>query len=105
MCRRGDVDEPIAICDLHRAAADHSKTGLSPGATTGKRIAVVGAGPAGLAAAWFLTAGGHQVTVYDAEAKPGGALRYLIPEFRLPAAVLDAELQPLWDAGVRFVEP
>jgi len=103
VCRRGDVDEPIAICDLHRAAADHSNAWLTRGASTGKRVAVVGAGPAGLAAAWFLTARGHQVTVYDTEPKPGGALRYLIPEFRLPASVLDAELEPLWEAGARFV--
>jgi pyruvate/2-oxoacid:ferredoxin oxidoreductase beta subunit/NADPH-dependent glutamate synthase beta subunit-like oxidoreductase/NAD-dependent dihydropyrimidine dehydrogenase PreA subunit len=103
VCRRGDVDETIAICDLHRAAADHSQARLTKGAASGKRVAVVGAGPAGLAAAWFLTARGHQVTVYDAAAQPGGSLRYLIPEFRLPASVLDAELQPLWDAGVRFV--
>ena len=103
VCRRGDVDEPIAICALHRAAADNSTTHLSRGSASGKRVAVIGAGPAGLSAAWFLAAGGHQVTVYDAEAQPGGALRYVIPEFRLPTRVLDAELQPLWDAGVRFV--
>ena len=64
---------------------------------------MIGAGPAGLAAAWFLVGARPQVTVYDSEEKPGGSLRYLIPEFRLPAAVLDAELQPLWEAGVRFV--
>ncbi len=103
VCRRGEVDEPIAICALHRAAADHSNAHLTRGAASGRRVAVVGAGPAGLSAAWFLTGRGHQVTVYDAEALPGGSLRYLIPEFRLPAAVLDAELQPLWEAGVRFV--
>ena len=103
VCRRGDVDEPIAICALHRAAADHSKTRLTHGASSGKRIAVVGAGPAGLSAAWFLVGRGHQVTLYDAEAQAGGSLRYVIPEFRLPARVLDDELQPLWDAGVRFV--
>jgi pyruvate ferredoxin oxidoreductase beta subunit len=103
VCRRGDVDEPVAICALHRAAADHSKARLSPGASSGKRIAVVGAGPAGLSAAWFLVGRGHQVTLYDAEAQPGGSLRYIIPEFRLPAKVLDDELQPLWDAGARFV--
>ncbi len=103
VCRRGAVDEPIAICDLHRAAADHSTARLNRGMSTGKRVAVVGAGPAGLAAAWFLTARGHQVTVYDSEAQPGGSLRYLVPEFRLPASVLDADLAPLWQAGARFV--
>ena len=103
VCRRGDVDEPIAICALHRAAADHSKARLSRGASSGRRVAVVGAGPAGLSAAWFLVGRGHQVTLYDAEAQAGGSLRYVIPEFRLPGQVLDVELQPLWDAGVRFV--
>jgi hypothetical protein len=103
VCRRGDVDEPIAICALHRAAADHTKARLARGAASGKRVAVVGAGPAGLSAAWFLACRGHQVSLYDAESQPGGSLRYVIPEFRLPGKVLDAELQPLWDAGVRFV--
>lgn len=106
VCRRGDVDEPIAICALHRAAADHDRKGgdrLRAVRTSGKRVAVIGAGPAGLAAAWFLTQRGHQVTLYDGREKPGGLLRYGIPEFKLPSRVLDEELQPLWDAGVRFV--
>ena len=88
VCRRGEVDEPIAICALHRALADHGPTPAAhaprPVSSSGKRVAVVGAGPAGLSAAWFLTERGHQVTVYDAEAKAGGLLRYAIPEFRLP---------------------
>ncbi len=107
VCRRGDVDEPIAICALHRAIADHGPSPSAfaprPSIASGKRVAVVGAGPAGLSAAWFLTQTGHQVTVYDSEAKPGGLLRYAIPEFRLPEKVLDQELQPLWEAGARFV--
>ncbi len=103
VCRRGEVDEPIAICALHRAAADHSVPRLTAGASTGKRVAVIGAGPAGLSAAWFLTAAGHQVTVYDRNEQPGGLLRYGVPEFRLPESVLEQELKPLWDAGVRFV--
>ncbi len=103
VCRRGQVDEPIAICALHRAAADHSDVRLACAAATGKRVAVIGGGPAGLAAAWFLVEKGHSVTVYDAEAEAGGALRYSIPEFRLPQQVLERELQPLWNAGVRFV--
>ncbi len=103
VCRRGDVDDPIAICALHRAAADQSEARLVPGVPSGRRVAVVGAGPAGLAAAWFLTEQGHEVTVYDAHEKPGGSLRYSIPEFRLPEKVVEKELAPLWDAGVRFV--
>jgi pyruvate ferredoxin oxidoreductase beta subunit len=107
VCRRAQVDEPIAICALHRAAADHvgaSGTGRLGGSSfSGKRVAVIGAGPAGLSATWFLVAHGHQVTLYDGNDEPGGSLRYLIPEFRLPEKVLDDELQPLWDAGVRFL--
>ena len=108
-CRRAQVDEPIAICALHRAAADYEGLGASQHALgagavpSDRRVAVVGAGPAGLAAAWFLVQRGHQVTLYDLSEKAGGALRYLIPEFRLPERVLDQELQPLWEAGVRFV--
>ena len=84
VCRRGDVDEPIAICALHRAAADHSDTLLVPGVPTGRRVAVIGAGPAGLAAAWFLTQGGHEVTIYDANEEPGGIAALQHP--RVPAA-------------------
>ncbi|NLO28696.1 MAG: FAD-dependent oxidoreductase, partial [Actinobacteria bacterium] len=78
VCRRGDVDEPIAICALHRAAADHERKAdgrLRTDRPTGKRVAVIGAGPAGLTAAWFLTQRGHQVTVYDGREEPGGLLR------------------------------
>jgi NADPH-dependent glutamate synthase beta subunit-like oxidoreductase/pyruvate/2-oxoacid:ferredoxin oxidoreductase beta subunit/NAD-dependent dihydropyrimidine dehydrogenase PreA subunit len=104
VCRRGEVDDPIAICALHRAAGDHAPATLVAGAPSGKRIAVIGAGPAGLSCAWFLTRAGHQVTIYDTNDKPGGMLRYSIPEFRLPEKTLDRELEPLWQAGVRFID-
>ncbi len=103
-CRRQEKDEAIAICALHRAAGDRSPARLTAGPATGKRVAVVGAGPAGLSAAWYLTAAGHAVTMYDKNDKPGGMLRYSIPAFRLPEATLDRELDPLWKAGVRFVD-
>ncbi len=109
VCRRAQIDEPIAICALHRAAADFATDeagtpllAAQPD-SSGRRVAVVGAGPAGLSAAWFLAGAGHQVTVYDANEKPGGSLRYLMPEYKLPESVLDRELQPLWNAGVRFL--
>lgn len=103
VCRRAELDEPIAICALHRTVGDHADPVLIPGASTGRRVAIIGAGPAGLAAAWFLRVAGHNVTIYDAHTRPGGRLRYGVPEFRLPADELDRELKPLWDAGVRFV--
>ena len=104
VCRRAEVDEAISICALHRAAADYAPAALETAPPTGKRIAIIGAGPAGLSCAWFLAQAGNEVTVYDKGERPGGMLRYSIPDFRLPEAVLDAELQPLWDVGVRFVE-
>ena len=76
---------------------------LVPGVPTGRRVAVIGAGPAGLTTAWYLTERGNEVTVYDTNQKPGGSLRYSIPEFRLPEKVVEKELAPLWDAGVRFI--
>ena len=103
-CRRGEVDEPIAICALHRAAADKAGApAIACAPSTGKRVAVVGAGVAGLTAAYYLAERGHAVTVYDDHNEPGGMLRYGIGQFRLPQKVVDAELKPLWDAGVRFV--
>jgi formate dehydrogenase major subunit len=104
VCRRGDIDDPIAICGLHRATSDHAPTTLQAGAPTGHRVAVIGAGPAGLSCAWFLVQAGHEVTIYDTNDKPGGMLRYSIPEFRLPERVLERELEPLWEAGARFVD-
>ena len=71
-----------------------------PEPSTGKKVAVIGAGPAGLANAYYLALKGHAVTILEALPEPGGMLRYGIPEYRLPKQVLDAELEPLWDMGV-----
>ena len=103
VCRRGEVEEPIAICALHRAAGDRAPDDIECAPSTGKRVAVIGAGVAGLTAAYYLIKAGHAVTVYDDKDEPGGMLRHCIPEFRLPAAVVENELAPLWKAGVRFV--
>jgi len=106
-CRRGEVNEPIAICALKRAAADRDQGSWReksrPKPDTGRRVAVIGAGPAGLTCAFYLSRAGHEVTVFEAEDEPGGMLRYALPEYRLPRAVLDKELQALWDSGVRLV--
>ena len=106
-CRRGQVDEPIAIRALKRFAADHAVTaGLSESQValpSGKRVAIVGSGPAGLTAAYYLARlGGHAVTVFEALPEAGGMLRAGIPRYRLPEAVLDAEIDVIKQAGVEI---
>lgn len=73
-----------------------------PGRETGKRLAVVGSGPAGLAAAFYLRRSGHQVTVFDRRELPGGMLRFGIPDYRLPTAIVDEELSRLEAMGIEF---
>ncbi len=113
-CRRDTLDEPVAQVEIHRYLADTMyKMGREKDVwnrlvkekkpATGKSIAVVGAGPAGLAASFYLSRLGHEVTVFDAKPKAGGILRYGIPAYRLPKDVLDKELD-LWKRlGVKFV--
>ncbi len=97
-CRRGRVEsEPVAICRLKRVAADNKDdiTGrLPPPATrsNGKRVALVGAGPASLTVARDLAPLGYEITIFDAEAKSGGMIRSQIPRFRLPEQVIDEEV-------------
>ncbi len=105
-CRRHGVDEPVSICALKRFAADQD---MADGAAlperkaaSGKRVAIVGAGPAGLTAAWYLLLGGHEVTILDANEKAGGMMRYGIPKFRLPETVIDADVEPLARMGATF---
>lgn len=110
-CRRQLVEHPISICRLHRFMADQcldeEQTGelllpVEPKADTGKRIAIVGAGPAGLACAFYSRLEGHAVKIFEALPKPGGMLRYGIPSYRLPRDVLDKELNILWRLGVEL---
>ncbi len=103
-CRRKALNEPIAIRALKRFAADRD-TGLwrqnsKVRPPTGKRIAIIGSGPAGLTAAYYLTKLGHSVTVYEALPQPGGMLRVGIPEYRLPREILEAEIEGIKEAGV-----
>ncbi len=103
-CRRGEVNEPISICALKRYAADGDK-GLWKNenriaADTGKKVAIVGAGPAGLAAAFYLRKKGHAVTIFDAGKAAGGMMRYGIPEYRLPGEILDKEINEILDLGI-----
>lgn len=107
-CRRGANDDPAAIRELERFVADQDlsqeKPYISPvAAPTGKSVAVVGAGPAGIAAAWFLRRQGHAVDLYDRNAAAGGTLCALA-EAELPASVLNAELAGVFALGVQFHE-
>jgi len=104
-CRRGVEDAPVSINQLKRFAADYEMTSgkrlpIKVAADTGKRIAVVGGGPAGLTCAYFLRRLGHSVTIIEAMPKLGGMLRYGIPEYRLPKQVLDWEIQGILNLGV-----
>ncbi|MFC1941367.1 FAD-dependent oxidoreductase [Chloroflexota bacterium] len=105
-CRRGKLNESISIKSLKRFVADRD-TGewkqfskkLSP---TDKKVAIVGSGPAGLTAGYYLAKLGHSVTVFEALSKPGGMMRVGIPDYRLPEDVLNAEIEVIKDAGVNI---
>ena len=106
-CRRHGIDQPVSICALKRYAADKDSEqtnrfipALAP--KTGKKVAIFGSGPAGLTAAWFLLCNGHEVTILEASAQAGGMMRYGIPRFRLPDAVIESDLATLLDMGLEF---
>jgi formate dehydrogenase major subunit len=106
-CRRCTHDEGLAIAALHRYAPDREDRGGSryvppTAASTGRSVAIIGAGPAGLTAAFYLLQYGHDCTLYDAHPAPGGMLRYGIPEYRLPKAALDAEIEVIRQLGAAF---
>ena len=106
-CVRGTKGQSVAIGHLERFVADWARNSgrgcpIEPAAPTGRKVAVVGAGPAGLTAAGELAKLGHDVTVYEALHKPGGVLVYGIPEFRLPKKIVSAEVERLVDAGVKI---
>jgi len=102
-CRRGRVEEePVAICRLKRVAADnkddvHARMPKAAAQKNGKRIALIGAGPASLTVARDLLPLGYHVTIYDADANAGGMMRTQIPKFRLPESVLDEECNYILD--------
>ena len=106
-CRRKNVEEPINIAQLKAFAADMDLNAESyvPACkpATGKKVAVIGGGPAGLTAAFYLTILGHEVTVCDMMEKMGGMLRYGIPQYRLPKEVLDREIAIIEKTGVKMV--
>ncbi|KPJ99504.1 MAG: (2Fe-2S)-binding protein [Desulfobacterales bacterium SG8_35] len=104
-CRRVLVEEPIAINHLKRFLADWCMANnidlrIPKDPSTGKKVAVIGGGPSGLTGAYFLTRKGHEVTVFEAAPKLGGMLRYGFPEFKIPKAVLDYEIDTLLQLGI-----
>ncbi len=103
-CRRSLVDQPISICSLKRFVADHelSEERFVPAIKpkSGFKIAIIGSGPAGLSAAYYLIQMGHEVTIFEALPKPGGMLRYGIPDYRLPKDILDQEITAITEPGV-----
>jgi heterodisulfide reductase subunit A-like polyferredoxin len=104
-CRRKEVDEAISIRELKRVAADHAPVNELPVpeiAPREEKVAVVGSGPAGLAAAYFLALDGYKVAVYESMPDAGGMMRYGIPEHRLPRSVLDAEIENLKRFGIEI---
>jgi len=104
-CNRGSFDQPVAIHAIERMLGDLALGARIPrsGVRREESIAVVGAGPAGLACAYHLARLGYDVTVYEAESDAGGVLRWGIPEYRLPKDVLQREVQRIRALGVRFV--
>ena len=104
-CNRGQVDQAVGINAVERFLGDQAlKYGwaIEPGKPTGKRVLVVGAGPAGLSAAYHLARLGHAVTVLEASPKAGGMIRYGIPKYRMPREKLNAEIQRIQAMGVEI---
>ena len=109
-CRRGSIDTPVSICLLKRYAADHDldhsiESQYLPEIPelNGKKVAIIGAGPAGLAAAYFLLQKGYQCTLFEKNPLTGGALRYSVPDERLPKHVLDEEVAIIERMGAVFI--
>ena len=105
-CRRGEVNMPIAICSLKRYVSDNEsgswRKALPVENDTGHKVAIIGAGPAGLTAAFYLRKKGHQVTVFEVLPEPGGMMRFGIPDYRLPKDILRAEIKEIEDIGVEI---
>lgn len=106
-CNRCSTDESVAIHSVERVVGDYIMDHIdlfykAPEKETGKKIALIGAGPAGLTAAFYLRSAGHSVTVYEAQEEAGGCLMYAIPNFRLPKSYVRTMIRALESMGVRF---
>ena len=113
LCRRASVDAPVNMREVHRFIADQvfggelladlkARLARRRLPASGKRVAIVGAGPSGLSAAFYLALFGHQVTVFEAREAAGGMLRYSLPQYRLPKATLRQEIDVIESLGVAF---
>ncbi|MCM1045866.1 MAG: NAD(P)-binding protein [Candidatus Gastranaerophilales bacterium] len=101
-CKRTMIDAPVNIRGMKRVAVDMAGDVPIPecAPATGKKVAIVGGGPGGLSAAYYLSLMGHKVTIYEQRKKLGGMLRYGIPNYRLPRKRLDAEIESILSAGI-----
>src|SRR4030066_880119 len=103
-CRRSFIDDPLAICALKRFAFEFEPNEIqeikSP--PTGKKVAIIGSGPAGLTCAYYLAKLGYKVTVFESQAEPGGMLRYGIPDFSLPKEVVEKEIKHIFRLGIEL---
>jgi heterodisulfide reductase subunit A len=107
-CERAEIDQPVSIRNIHRFLADyereHGETrSVEPNISREEQIAIIGAGPAGLACAYDLSRRGYPVTIFESRSKSGGLLRWGIPEYRLPRDVLDDEISRIELLGVGII--
>ncbi len=107
-CRRKQVDEAVSVCLLKRVTAQYglpneTENGKRKIAQSGKKVAIIGSGPAGLAAAYYLLLKGHACTIYDKSPLPGGTLRYSIPDEELPKEIIDIEAGIIKNMGAEFI--
>ena len=106
-CNRGDFDESVSVRDIERFMGDYilgkaDEIIQSPAADSGKSVAIIGSGPAGLSAAYYLRMSGHRVTVFDKMEEPGGMLAYVIPAYRLPKDIVKRAVKAIENTGVAF---
>jgi NADPH-dependent glutamate synthase beta subunit-like oxidoreductase/CO/xanthine dehydrogenase FAD-binding subunit len=107
VCNRGSFDEPVSVRDIERFIGDYilenaNELIRAPEADTGKSVAVVGSGPAGLSTAYYLRMAGHRVTVFDKMEEAGGLLTYVIPAYRLPKDIVRRSIKAIENIGVKF---